>query len=288
MRLPLAALFLLASSASVASGCPGKSEPQAPEDPYRSVELHVWTQSKTSGELYWLTQFDPKTGCFTQHHTDPNDGITYDLRDCSLPELVRLRVAEFVGVFEVDPEPIAVGEHVDTSTAESGHAVVFERSEGTRWTSASKLLRSGAELLDGELAELLLLGATAVGVEPTPAGWVVLTLRDENDLYERQLHADGHWSCRSWLVDEASLEEFTFTRRGQLDPSEAAAMIDGFADGLVSASLDDSSRWGTALTPAQGDVLAARSDALVGLWDAFAVKLDPSCRLDPLPTPGEL
>lgn len=298
MRPHFAAFLLLATSLSASSGCRGSREPDG--GVYGSVELHVWNRPTAkkgkrgkkrakAAEQYWVTRLDPRTGCLAQRYVDPGDGITHDLRDCSLASLIQPRIAELVAVFELDGEPFSVGERVDTRASNEGHAVVFERGDGTRWTSDSKLLRAGAELLDRELAELLLVGPAPTTPPPTPAGWAELRLRDTDEVFERQLGSDGRWSCESWIMSESSLEHFIVTRRGRIDPSEAAALLDGFAEGVITVSLDEASEWRVALTPAgEGDVLTARSKELTALWDAFAVQLDPACRLDPPPTLSEL
>jgi len=287
MRLPLTALLVLASASSVSYGCPRKST--EPGVDYTRVELHAWKPATNSEGQYWVTQLDPHSGCLTQRHTDPNEGITYDLRDCSLASLVRSRVAELVAVFEVDPEPHTVGARIDTSERGAGQAVVFERHDGTRWTSESRLLETGAQLLDAELAELSVLAAAPTAATPTPDGWTELSIRDQDGIFVRQLGSSGRWSCESWLVSEISLEHVIVTRRGRVDPSEAATLLDSFAKGIFSLTLDDASAWALVLTPAgEGDVLAVRSDELVGLWDTLAAELDPACGLDPPPRLADL
>ena len=287
MRFALAALLALTSGSSTSTGCAGKAN--KPESgAYDSVELHVWSKGKKGQEQYWVTQLGPRSGCVSQRHVDPSDGITYDLRDCSLADMIRPRVAELVAVFEVDAEPQPAGERVDTSESDGGHAVIFVRADGTRWTSSSTLLDAGAKLLDAKLAELSMIGPGPTTAAPTAGGWTELSLRDKDEVLRRQLAADGRWSCESWLMSETSLDHYIVTRRGQIDPSEAATLIDSVATGITGVDLDDESKWGVTLVPGEGDVFAVRSDRLVGLWDTFAAQLDPACRLDPPPTLAEL
>ena len=227
-----------------------------------------------------MTTLEVEGACVSSESV--TDGMLHLVRDCSFEEQLRPRLNELLAVFEQAEELVPAGEQL--AEEGDGHAAVFVRLDGTRWTADSKLLTKGAEFLSADSSEWLLLGAVTEPPTPSAAGWVELHLRDKDGVLDRQLGADGRWSCESWLVTEQTLEHVIVTRRGRIDPARAALLLDSFAAGLSS---DESSAvWAATLTPEDpSESTELRGDQLVARWDQFATELDAYCSLDPLPKP---
>lgn len=276
MRLVTAALLAAPLSMVVCNG-----KPEAPPDPntITSVELHAWSQRRKSFS-YWITSIEVEGACVSSESV--TDDMLHLVRDCSFEEQLRPRLNELLAVFEQAEELVPAGEQL--AEEGDGHAAVFVRLDGTRWTADSKLLTKGAEFLSADSSEWLLLGVAAEPPTPSAAGWTQLHLRDKDGILDRQLGSDGRWSCESWLVTEETLEHVIVTRRGRIDPARAATLLDGFAAGLTSE--EDAKMWTATLTPADpGNASEQHGDHLVARWDQFATELDTDCTLDPLPKP---
>lgn len=281
MRLAPVLLLIAAYPSTVSVGCTPSPERPAAEADYTTIELHSWAKSRRHGDQHWVTKIEPDTGCVSTETLD--DGILHLVRDCSFAALIQPRLAELIAVFE-ESDPQAVGERVGDGN--EGHGAVFELGDGTRWTADSKLLREGAELLDGDTSEWLLIAPTSESPPPTPDGWTQMTLRNQKGVLERQLASDGRWSCESWVVSNESLEHFILIRRGRIEPARAAELLDGFADGLAPVLAGAAeAEWSASLAPEdQTAAVRLQGEELVRRWDGFSAELDPDCVLDPPPS----
>jgi hypothetical protein len=285
MRLASVLLLLAAYPSTVSVGCaPAPKRPEAGS--ITKLELHSWAERRRKGLQYWVTTVEVETGCVSSETLD--DGILQIVRDCSFAALIRPRVDELIAVFEETEQPQVVGERV--AEEGEGHAAVFVFGDGTRWTVDSKLLREGAELLDHDTSEWLLIGTAPNELPPSPEGWTQLDLRDQKGVLERQLASDGRWSCESWVVSEQTLEHFIIIRRGRIEAARAAELLDGFAEGLAPVLAGAAEEpWTATLAPEdQSAAIKLQGDELVARWDAFSADLDPDCVLDPPPTAAGL
>lgn len=272
MRLAFALLLLAASPSTVSVGCVPRSQRPDP-DAVAVVELHAWSASR-HGENYWVTRLELASGCVSTELLD--DGIVHNVRDCSISALVRPRLAELVAVFELDADAREVGERI--GEGDDGHGVVLERGDGSRWTSDSKLLEQGGTLLDRDIAEWMMLGPDPASLSPTPAGWMQLQLGDGKGVQQRQLDADGRWSCVSWLMSDQSLEHHIVTRRGRISSERAAKLLDAFADGVPDGKGAD--EWHATMVHTEPRAtIELHGELLVERWNVFARELDDGCVL---------
>ena len=95
------------------------------------------------------------------------------------------------------------------------------------------------------------------------------------------LHTEG-----PLLQQPQTLDHVILVRRGRIEAPRAAALLDGFAEGLAPVLAGKTpQQWTATLAPEdQSAAIELRGDELVARWQRFAAELDSDCVLDPPPT----